>query len=352
MAPPAENTVDQTTNEGTSNVSVRPAYSTRYSDYGVGPYTGDVSGYRTAAGYSSLYAGGYSGRYSGTYAPQSYGGDSYYRGSGRDSTDGYYTRPEGYTTAYTRSAVQQQPEKTIYTSAERRMATIRVPKVDYDIKEIEVPRKVEVPRQIMEEVMVPKEVPREIVETIMVPKQITKTVMETVMVPEQRARTVMETQTVMEKQSIKVPKPVIETKTYHVQRPRMVMETVPVTVQEPAYEEQTIVVDDALPRAAYSQGYTQGGYYTGVTGYGYNTYGATYHNGYGGYQGSRYSSGYGTYGGMYGSTYGTLGGFRDADYVTPRGTHSGFVHTPGSGGAVAAGEGDDALMNKFRADYK
>lgn len=349
--PPPDTTVDQTTNEGTANVSVRPAYSTRYSDYGVGPYSGDVSGYRTAAGYSSLYAGGWGGRYSGAYVPSYYGGDSYYRGSGRYSTDGYYTRPEGYTTAYTRSATAGSataavPEKGIHTSAERRMATIRVPKVDYDIKEIEVPRRIEVPKQIMEEVMVPKEVPREVVETIMVPKQITKTIMETVMVPEQRARTVMETQTIMEKQSIKIPKPVIETKTYHVQRPRMVMETVPVTVQEPAYEEQTVMVDDFREDNRGTYGY--GGYYSGVTGYAYNSYGATYHSS--AHQGPRYSTGYGTYGGLYGSTFGSYG-FRDADFITPRGTYGSIVHTPGSGG-VAAGEGDDALMNKLRADYK
>mmetsp|Transcript_46616 Transcript_46616/g.113515 ORF Transcript_46616/g.113515 Transcript_46616/m.113515 type:complete len:307 (-) Transcript_46616:55-975(-) len=151
----------------------------------------------------------------------------------------------------------------LYESASRRkkqegatqkLTNVRVPKLEYDIKEIEVAKQIEVPVTVTEEYIVPREVEREVTETIMVPQQVTKKIRETVMVPEQRSKTIKETKTVLEKQTVRVPKPVMHQKTYYVQQPKIVMESVPVTVNEPAYEERQLwLTDDEIRKAQNNQ---------------------------------------------------------------------------------------------------
>jgi len=157
--------------------------------------------------------------------------------------------------------------------------------MEYVIEEREVPKTIQVPREVMEEVMVPKqvprtitesimvpkEVPRTIIETIMVPQQIERTIMETVMVPEtiektvvetvmmpeQQSRTIYEDKVVMEIQQYRVAKPAVMKKKVMVTRPKMVTEE----VEEEAFvyedENGNVVEGDVIDRYA-SRGFNDG----------------------------------------------------------------------------------------------
>jgi len=257
-------------------------------------------------------------------------------------------------------------------------------KMEYVIEEREVPKTIQVPREVMEEIMVPKQVPRTITESIMVPKEvprtiietimvpqqvertimetvmvpetIEKTVMETVMMPEQRSRTVMEDKVVMEIQQYKVAKPAVMKKKVMVTRPKMVTEE----VEEEAfvYEDENGnvveggIVDGYASRGVAesyaSHGFESRGVVPEATGEGSGTklYSSV------GYQQGGYLS---TYQSTRGSLYGSVGVAyaQGGEYVTPRsGYATGSTYSPGTGGRISPSNDANSMMAKLRADYK
>lgn len=257
-------------------------------------------------------------------------------------------------------------------------------KMEYVIEEREVPKTIQVPREVMEEIMVPKQVPRTITESIMVPKEvprtiietimvpqqvertimetvmvpetIEKTVMETVMVPEQRSRTVMEDKVVMEIQQYRVAKPAVMKKKVMVTRPKMVTEEV---------EEEAFVYEDEngnVVEGGVVDGYASRGVAEPYASYGFESRGVVPEatsEGSGtklyssvGYQQGGYLS---TYQSTRGSLYGSVGVAyaQGGEYVTPRsGYATGSTYSPGTGGRISPSNDANSMMAKLRADYK
>lgn len=339
---------------GTAGVSLRPGSSNGYSPYSYG--TQGVLSTATVVD-SQIARSSYRSDTDSAYAMAGY---AYNAGTTTfASKDAYTTKTVTGVMPMAYSAPQQISSRA--TDAGQQALMVRKQKMEYEIEEVEVPRTIQVPREVIEEVMVPKQVPRTIVEEIMVPKQVprtvydtvmvpqevTRTVMETVMVPEQRTRTIMEDKIVIETQQYRVAKPAMVKKKVMMTRPKMVTEEV--EVDEALYEEEEVITTDrgfAVNYGSHSEGaattyqsrdlandasgakmyssvgYQQGGYLT--------SYGST--------RGSIYSSS--------GVAYAHGG-----EYVTPRSSYN-YGGSPTAPGNISPSNDINNMMAKLRADYK